>query len=316
MQGTLTRIASGNVGAPKLSADGSTVVYSRWNNGNWDVERHKDGRTEVISNDPLHDVSPDVSDDGETIVWSRFSSDDIADPKASWDVFMWRSGEVRALAASRANETSPSVSGDGRTVVYTHDDLSQPTGFDIHRWRDGETSVVTDGPQVDTDPFLARDDSRVFFRRKVRFDGGDLWMRDEAGTIKPITSNPLPEMFPTVSGDGRVLAWSQGVDRESDEDVYLFDTSTGRTERVGAPGVDDWTPALSADGSVLAWTQGSQIMLREHGKTVAVTTEGSHGWPALSADGQVLSWVGVDPEDPSSRVVYLLRREQQETKIR
>ena len=300
--GRLSKVADGNVGRPLLSADGKTVVYTRWNGSDWDIERHRDGKIEAVSKDPRHDLSPTVSRNGDVVVFSRL------DPgTGNSDLYRWENGQETPLATSAANETYPRLSPDGSTVVYVYDDPNNRTGFDIHRCVDGRCEEVTDGWPVDIEPFQSDDGSRIFFRRKVEFDGGDLWMRDERGTVKQLTFNPTDEFTPTVSGDGNLLAWSQ--ERDGDRDLLLYNLSNGQKEVVGERGVNERDPALSKDGSILAFSRGGDIVIRENGQLTQLTQDGENGWPALSADGKVISWVGADPENSGQRAILKLERE-------
>lgn len=309
MSGRLTRIATGSLGSPRVSADGSTVVYTRWNGNDWDVERHRDGEVTVIGGTPRQDTDPQVSANGDTVVWSALKPEE---PRPSWNVFRWRDGEQTELAETHANEDSADISNDGEVVVYTYDDTSTRIGFDIHRCQGDVCESITDGWKVDTDPFVSGDGERTFFRRKVRFDGGDLWMRDSNGELTQITKDPHPEIRPTVSDDGNTLSWAQNTHRDEDTDLFVHNLSTGETEKIGEPGVDENNPSLSADGSVLVYDRRqngkSDIMLRENGETVNVTNGGSNVWPSISADGKTLAWTAADPENPEQSVIYKLDR--------
>lgn len=304
--GKLTRVASGSLGSPRLSADGSTVVYTRWNGANWDVERHREGEVTVIADTPRQDTDPKVSANGDTVVWSTLKPEE---PNPSWNVYRWKDGEQTELAASPANEDSAEISSDGEVVVYTYDDTSSRIGFDIHRCEGDQCEAITTGWKVDTDPFLSGDGETTFFRRKVRFDGGDLWMRDSAGELTQITKDPHPEIRPTASSDGSTLAWAQNTHRDEDTDLFVLDLESGVKERIGVPGVDEGNPGLSADGSVLVYDSSSSgksdIMLREDGETVNLTNGGINRWPSISADGKTVAWANLDP-DSGETTLYKL----------
>ena len=311
IQGRLTRIADGNVGRPLLSGDGKTVVYTRWSGDNWDIERNRDGEMEAVSKHPYHDTSPAMSESGDVGVWSRLTPS-TPDGPGSWDLYRWENGETTALAQSSADESEATVTSDGRTVVYTYDDINKTTGYDLHICKDGRCEELTNGGPVDRLPQISGDGQRVVFRRRVRFDGGDLYLKDETGTIKPLTANPLAEFTPTLSRDGKVLAWSQSESRDSDSDIYLYNLANGQKEIIGEDGVEERDPALTPDGSLLAYTRmgegKSTIQLRQNGKTVPLTIDGSSGFPSLSSDGRTIAWRAVDPADSSQAVIYKFER--------
>ncbi|MEW6277990.1 MAG: hypothetical protein AB1758_05155 [Candidatus Eremiobacterota bacterium] len=296
VRGKLTKITEGQVGAPRLSGDGKTVVWNEWVDGQWEVMRYKDGKILCLSKDAAHDISPQVSHDGDVVVWSRFNQE-----RGDWDVYQWRNGTVTPVADSPADEMSPAVSADGRTIVWTHDDISQPIGFDIYKWREGEgVEQVTSGGPVDTDPFVNADGSWIFFRRKVQFDGGDLWMRDHQGVCKPITHTTTAEFTPTATYDGMKIAWSQ-ADKD-DHDIYLFECEGSYLTPIAAQrGVDERDPVMTSDGQTMAWSESSpgslsQIVIRENGQKQQITAEGSNAWPQLSADGRTMAWQHYDPD--------------------
>jgi Tol biopolymer transport system component len=310
IQGRLTRVATGNVGRPRLSADGSTVVYPRWNGENWDIERNRDGQMEAVSKDPRNDLSPQVSGDGDVVVFSRYNPES-RDGKGSWDVHRWENGKETPVANSSANESDPDISSDGQTVVFTYDDLDKRTGFDIHRCRNGQCEELTTDWPVDTNSQVADGGDRVIFRRKVRFDGGDLWLSDQSGTVKQLTKDGLAEQRPSFSADGTKLAYSKSLDGEN-EDIFLHNLSNGQLLTIGAPDTNERDPELSADGSVLVFSQSgngvSSIVVRDSEGSQPLTEGGFHRSPAVSADGRVVAWVGVDDKDSSHNVIYKFER--------
>lgn len=277
--GRLTRLAEGHVSAPRLSGDGQVAVWSEWGDENWDLMRWQDGHVEAIGKGPGHDLDPSVSEDGSVVVWTRLH------PDGNSDVMQWKDGEVTAVAATPANESQARVSGDGSTVVWVHDDLTSPFGFDLYQRRDGQTSEVTRGWEVDLEPTLSRDGSWLYFRRRVDFDGGDLWMRDPQGQLKQVTHSRTQEFGATASADGKTLVWSQ--DDRGDHNLYRFTTeNTALTPVAEEPGVPEQDASLSADGLRMAYTRGEHVML----DGVPLTATGSNGWPQLSQDGRSVAF--------------------------
>ena len=297
--GKLTRVATGNVGTPRLSADGSTIVYTKWVNNQWDVMRYRDGKTIAVSDDPHNDVGPSVSGDGDTVVFSRYSKLDGTDTSGNFDVYEWHNGVTKPLADTPADEMQPSISTDGKTVAWTYDDPSKTIGYDIQENHDGKTSNVTTGWPVDTHPLVNQDGSRIFFRRKIAYDDGDLWMRDEHGQLKQLTHTPYKEFNPAIDAPGKTLAWSED-NGGPDQQMVVLDVDHGTRTVTSETGVDETDPSLSADGKTVAYTrqvhhEPAQVMLEENGKTVPLTLDGWNGWPKVSADGRVITWLNVEP---------------------
>lgn len=296
LPGRLTRLDEGNVGGPRVSGDGSTVAWTRWFGKDWEVMRHRDGQTQRITKDPGQDGEVDLSHDGRTLVYSRTVGEDPFDPSYHQDVVLWRDGQETLVAGTEADEFEPRVSADGRSVVYVRDHIREKTGYDIHRWQDGRSSPVTSGPDLDRRPFLGGE--RVFFTRTFR--RSDLWMRDEAGKLKPLTSREGGEYEPAASGDGRVVAWSQ-KDNEKDHFLYVYDTEGGNPVRlVAQPGVDATGPSLDASGSTVAFTrrdkaQGlTQVCLASEGQVQPLNLDGTCFAPHVSADGRTVTFLAVE----------------------
>lgn len=301
--GRLTRLAEGPVSAPRLSGDGTVAVWSEWGEDNWDLMRWQDGHVEAIGKGPAHDLDPSVSEDGKTIVWTRLH------PDGNSDVMQWKEGQVTYVAASPANENQARVSADGSTVVWVHDDVTSPSGFDLRQCRDGQTTAVTQGWEVDLEPTVNRDGSWLYFRRKVDFDGGDLWMRDPQGQLKQVTHSRIQEFGPTTSADGKTLVWSQ--EERGDQNLYRFTTESTEIVPIAQDqGVDERDASLSADGQTVAYTRGEQVMLYEGGQATPLTLSGSNGWPQVSSDGQsVAFWSYADGGRPE---LYLFERQGSE----
>lgn len=306
--GRLTRIDQGNLGPAVLSGDGSTVVYDKFEDEGWDIYRHRGDRLEQLTTDPRHDISPSLSRDGKVVAWSHYSGKQWGE--GSWDIQKLVDGKIQSVATGPANETDPRVSADGSAIVWTNDDSGSPWGFDIFQEKNGRVENVTQGGGVNLEPIPNADASRIYFRRKVAFDGGDLWMKDETGAIKPITANELAENDTAITTDGHTLVFSQ-ESREGDADLFRFRDQGGNLEVVaGEKAINETEPSLSGDGQVLAYTQRSRgqdprVMLQENGQAVPLTLDGPSFWPRLSEDGKVLTFATVEKQQV---VLYKLER--------
>lgn len=314
LSGKLTRIDHGNLGPAVLSGDGSTVVYNKWvDDEQWDVFRHRGDRIEQLTTDPRHDISPALSRDGEVVAWSHYSGKEWG--QGSWDIQKHVNGKIETIARTAANESDPRVSADGSTIVWVNDDSGSPWGFDVFQEKNGLVSNLTNGGGVNLDPVPNQDGSRIYFRRKVAFNGGDLWMKDETGAIKQITDNELSEDGLTMTLDGHKIAFSQ-QSKEFDQDIYSFQDKGGNIfVLAGEKKVDESEPCFSGDGSILAYTrrskgQSPQAMLQENGQSIPITTEGASFWPRLSEDGKTLTFATVEPAGGGKQEVVLYKLER------
>lgn len=111
-----------------------------------------------------------------------------------------------------------------------------------------------------------------------------------------LTELPGPELYPTISPDGKTFAYT-ARSRAGDWDVFL--QQVGRESAVNLTGdssVDDWQPAFSPDGSYLAFRSerdggGLFVMPRSGGKARRVTRSGY--LPSWSPDGRYLAFTTV-----------------------
>jgi len=127
---------------------------------------------------------------------------------------------------------------------------------------------------------------------------------------------------PSISGDGRLVAWQGARESDSCSDVYVHDRDTHETKCVTnhAPGLDAGEPRLSADGKALAFTvrpaQGmySEVLVCRDGRCDVVSVnakgepaDGRCGKPALSADGGVVAFEASAPNMGTFRTDVFVR---------
>lgn len=308
VRGRLTMIAEGQVNAPRISSDGSTVVWSEFRDGDLEIMRARDGKVEALTDNDLPDMLPDLSADGSTVVWTRETERD------NWDIVKWQGGRETVVADGKGNELFCAVSDDGSTVVWDDDVKGKWGPARIRMQREGVTSTVAEGGGSHEFPLVSADGGRIVWR-KFGTGGSDLWMRDEAGTVKPLVESEGDEVRPALTPDGRILTYGLN------DDVYLWNMQGGHPQVVaGEPEVEEIWPDLSADGRTVAWSSidrreggapGIQVFLRDQAGPVALTqdTGGLNSAPQLSADGRTVVWVWQDAEDTSNRRIYRFDRD-------
>lgn len=247
----------------------------------------------------------------------------------------------------------PSISGDGRYVAFTSAADNLVPG-DTNGARD---IFIRDRQTGTTERVKANSTAQLVppLMPSISADGRFVAFRSSASNLVPGDTNGLSDIFvydrqtgvtervsvssggvegngmslePTISGDGRYVAFTSGSDNlvPNDEngagDIFVRDRQMGATERVslGPGGVEgdesSWMPSISADGCCVAFvskatnlspgdTNGTLddvfVHERQTGVTeiVSVSTGGVNGdwyswYPSISADGRFVafeSWV-------------------------
>ncbi|MBR7800082.1 S41 family peptidase [Undibacterium fentianense] len=91
--------------------------------------------------------------------------------------------------------------------------------------------------------------------------GGDIWLSDREGkAVKRLTQHPANEFAPSLSPDGRWIAFSAAYDRNID--VYVMPVSGGEARRL------TWHPGADV---VVGWSPDSQRILFSSGREIAVS---------------------------------------------
>lgn len=259
---------------PDLSADGSKIVFTRFNQkslndpGNWDIAlwNEQTGKTELVSAEIGNEMSPSISDDGHVIVWD----DDVDGELGGNDIVKKVGDSVEHITRSSNLDMFPVVSGDGSRIVW-------------RRYSEGKSSVFIQDQNGAVKPYLSAEGNLI--QPALSFDGysmiyadksgkdEDLMMYDDRrGTITTIAGvEGVKESGGDISGDGKTAAW------------------TGMDFRKGAP----------AD---------TNVYMRREGEAVQVTTHegGRHSQAKVSHDGKTLVWTWADRDNVKDRVIYKL----------
>jgi hypothetical protein len=119
----------------------------------------------------------------------------------------------------------PDVSSDGRTVIFTRGQRSSASGPTIFTQAlgDSEARPLTRGSH----PRFSRDGKWITFVRKS--DGqGDIWiMRADGSAKRPVTKTGYDEEFPSLSPDGRYVAYASSRGADTESLIYVARVSDG-----------------------------------------------------------------------------------------
>ncbi len=172
--------------------------------------------TPGLNSTTAHDSSPSLSADGHFIVF-RSNRSGIYTPT----LYLW-DRTTRALAplpglASGKSEGAPSISADGRFIVFTSDRPGVTGGagdFDVYLYDRNTSSIVP----------------------------------------LPGLNSAKSEMCPTISADGRLIAFASS--RNGAPGIFLYDRQTHSLVNlpgISNPSFEDLYPSLSADGRYIAF---------------------------------------------------------------
>jgi len=233
----------------------------------------------------------------------------------------------RASAATASNYSNNAVlSADGETVAYE----SYEARLNLAKTR-GEIGVLARGmasavaqrvssprqatqvPRSAYNPAISADGGHVAFEAAPgnlnfakRYGQMAVFVRDlEAAVTRlasraaPVGGAPRSAYNPTLSGDGRLVAYESSESGRGSIEVFLTDVATGRTRRISAGAGDVSEPNLSDDGRTIAVTGLSggrsvvfvQDVSSRRTRTIAVNGDAYE--PDLSADGRTVAFTAV-----------------------
>jgi Tol biopolymer transport system component len=154
----------------------------------------------------------------------------------------------------------------------------------------------------------------------------------------PLLDPPQDARFPTISADGRFVAFEGG----SRPDIYLHDRQSGTTEVVSISNSGDSAnegsrnPAISADGRFVAFSSWASNLVpgdtneredvfirdRQTGKTERVSVRADGGqsdddsWrPAISADGRFVAFASIATTTNGQSDVFVRDRQTGTTEL-
>ena len=260
--------------------------------------------------------------------------------------------QPRASIATASNySNNAAISADGAAVVYESYEAALPSAkrrgeIGIRARAAGAAPALVSAPtrgRVRRTPRSAYNPAVSADGRWVAFESAEgnlnfakrygemgVYVRDLRDGVTRLASRPargpggkaIPRSAynPTLSGDGRVIAYESSESRRGDLDVYVADTRGGASRRVtpprGAAG-DVYEPQLSADGRRLAFTAlargaraASTVYVRDlrAGRTrAAFAGTGDAYEPVLSGDGRFVAFTAAAADGAARRTRVLVR---------
>lgn len=151
-------------------------------------------------------------------------------------------------------------------------------------------------------PALSGDGRTVVFNQLV---GGDLEIfRWQDGKTDQLTDNDVPDMHPSVSDDGRVVAWTRKPAPGATWDVVQWRDGVESVVADG-PG-NELSPEVSGDGSTIAFDDDHDgrwsnwdVRAWRNGRLEDVTTRpGDQEFPVVNRDGSRIFWRDFTKDQP------------------
>ena len=237
--------------APKFSADGKRLVFTR-GNAIWVANADGSDAREVpgVPKSPWPaDRLPDLSPDGSTIAFFHPATSPIYGDV--W-VIPVGGGQARQLTFDSCESGWPSWTPDGRSIVF-----SSARGGSLTLWRvpatGGTPAPLTTGAGEDTEPDISADGRTLLYGTQRK--SWSLILLDLAtGQEKEVFSRRNPILFPAFSPRGDRIVFSQPLAGGA----HLFVVSAdGRDVRqvTHSEGEQNLNPQSSSDGGWLYFYQ-------------------------------------------------------------
>lgn len=213
------------------------------------------------------------------------------------------------------------------TVAYTpntdpHNYTSSPQlrtgGLDFNGAAAASASPVDDGPDslthvtfapdgADFDPCVSRDGRFMVFASTQHRNTADIYYKKIDGrTVTQLTADPAQDVMPSVSPDGKRIAFCSN--RRGNWDVFVMSTSGGQAVQITSEGSHELHPTWSPDGTRLAFCRLGQTSGRWE---IWVTDAGGSNTNEFIGYGLFPEWCPIAGTGEGSRDRILFQRSRE-----
>ncbi|MGO9240584.1 MAG: protein kinase domain-containing protein [Bryobacteraceae bacterium] len=144
----------------------------------------------------------------------------------------------------------------------------------------GAITSLTAGAGNEIDPSCASRDALAFTSAETRMDiwslPFDLDRGKSKGTLERVTHEPAERWYPSLSGDGRYVAFAS--DQSGQMNIWLRELGTGKESHLARSSLIQLYPMIDASGSKIAFS-----VFENNGRSVYVSTPG--GVPEKLCEG-------------------------------
>jgi serine/threonine-protein kinase len=171
-------------------------------------------------------------------------------------------GDVQNLTLGDGNQGFPLWGPDGRTLYFSSDRSGR---VNLYKMRPGDASqpdLLLESEFDESATGVSSDGKYLAFLRDTRSSNGlDIWILplDQSRPAYPIVQGPSEELWPAISPDGRLVAYTS--DESGRMEVYAVPFSGGRNRvKISRTGETGGKLVWSTDGRYLYFVSDGKLM--------------------------------------------------------